>query len=762
MALTKAAVASSLDASVSDDRSARNSSTHHSLISTTSEVSESLLSSPSDAAMVVDTAENGVGPGISGGFGMPGSSAIRRAVSASSILTTRVAVRGASSTGEDIPSTLTLASSEASPISPVILRVARESGLPLPSSPIQSQGPRALFQHPVGSNLNTPSTSSVPSATATSAAVPAAVYPGALPQHPSLLYLASTSSLQAQSLILEAEKRLVANEPNEALVMATNMISQHRDAFEQRSPFAATPTCGASTALLHPLRTPFDASSPVSTSSLLLSRAELEMAHVLCCKALVQMGAWARAYAACREALIISPQHHELLHLSGKVLLECGKPAEAVAFFGYAIDVKSDHLPSWLARGLTYHMHLKDSARAVSDFHASIVLNPTYYKSFFYMGMVMTDLGRYDLAVEAYDRSIHLNSTYSESYFRRGVLHLQHHHLEKAVEDFTTVTNMVPESAEAHYNCALALHLLKRNEAAIQSYQFCLQYQPSYVNALKNCAHAQTELGLYPDAFEKYSTALTLPNLDDDTKLDILLARGQVCERSDDFEQALTDYSHAIELRPTLGRAFSYRGLLHLARSNSNENVAPRRNVEVPNQLGEAQDQENANENRMIVSEDASAPSAFDIRDSHLNRALDDFSQALVLEPDNARAWNNHGTALLQARQFDVAIADFDRALRIWPTFTKALRNRGKALYLRGQAEEAFEALTAAAHSPNAHSDAETYILRGSVLRSLGQTTKALKDFARAQEPLRKRNSRQEQTDMLAWLQLDLPTPSYE
>ena len=163
-------------------------------------------------------------------------------------------------------------------------------------------------------------------------------------------------------------------------------------------------------------------------------------------------------------------------------------------------------------------------------------------------------------------------------------------------------------------------------------------------------------------------------------------------------------------------------------------------------------------ENRMIVSEETSAPSAFDIRDAHLSSALEDFSNALELEPDNARAWNNRGTALLQARQFDAAIADFDCALRIWPTFTKALRNRGKALYLRGEAEEALEALTAAAHSPNAPSDPETYILRGSVLRSLGQTTKALKDFARAQEPLRKRNSRQEQTDMLAWLRLDLPT----
>lgn len=730
---------------MSDDRNARSTSTLTHDLSTSRVASEtrhtSNTSSAATAMMDVDQgaspAENGgAGPGISAHHdSFSGSAAIRRAVSASSILTTRSPVlRVSSPIGEEHlhlgSSTINSPSSilEEAAASPAILTVAREASLHTPAASPSCHSSSHNTEGQVFLGSTTP-------------------VPACLPHHPSLLCLAATSSLHAHSLIQEAERRLTANESSEAFAIATNMLAQHREAFDQRA-CSTSPSCAAAAALLP--------TSIRAGSSSLLCRSELEAAHLLCCKALVQMGAWSRAFVACREALLISPQHHELLHLSGKVLLECGKPTEAVAFFSYAIEVKPDHLPSFLARGLTYHLHLKDSARAASDFHSSIVLNPTYYKSFFYMGMVLTDLGRYELAVDAYDRSIHLNNTYSESFFRRGVLHLQHHRLEKAVEDFSTVTKMIPESAEAHYNCALALHLLKRNEAAILSYQCCLQYQPSYVNALKNCAHAQTELGLYPEAFEKYSTALTLPNLDDDTKLDILLARGQVCERSDDLEQAQADYSHAIELRPTLGRAFSYRGLLHLTRSNSLQHIAPQRNVEVAVPVAENAAEEE--ENRMDVSEDAAVPSAFDVRDAHLNSALEDFSQALELEPDNARAWNNRGTALLQARQFEAAIADFDCALRIWPTFTKALRNRGKALYLRGEAEEALEALTAAAHSPNAPSDPETYILRGAVLRSLGQTTKALKDYARAQEPVRKRNSRQEQTDMLAWLQLDLPT----
>lgn len=432
-------------------------------------------------------------------------------------------------------------------------------------------------------------------------------------------------------------------------------------------------------------------------------------ANLTLCKALVQLGEWARAFHACKQALGLFPMQHELLYLSGKVLLECGQYAEAVVFFGYAIEAKPDHLPSWLARGLTYHTHLKDFAHAVADFHTSIVLNPTYYKTFFYMGLAMSDLARFDLALEAYGRSIHLNATFSESYFRRGVLHLQHHRLEEAVADFSAVTQLVPESAEAHYNCALAQHLLKRNEDAIHSYSHCLKYQPSYVNALKNCAHAQSELGLYTEAFENYSTALTLPELDETTQLDILLARGQVSERNQDFEQALADYTRAIALRPSLGRAFTCRGLLYLQRSD-------------------------------------------------LTLALADFTESIALEPENARAWNNRGTVLLQCNQLQRALADFDRALELCPTLPKALRNRGKTLYLLQQLAPALQTLNTAAQQPAAQSDPEIYICRGLVHSELGHTAKALKDFGRAPEPLRKRHARLEQTELLAWLNLDFGT----
>jgi len=534
---------------------------------------------------------------------------------------------------------------------------------------------------------------------------------------PSCDCLSASQILEIESILSAAETHLAANNPSQSLEIISLLLTTKENAQRTRE---------MSKIWAHSFSSSFTSRSSsagvVSNKHMFVDvqhRLPLhlqEAAQVIYCKSLVQLGD-ARAFTACQMALKQFPKHYELLHLCGKMLVESGNPTEAVAYFSFALEAKPDHLPSWLARGLTYHTYLKDLAHAVSDFHTSIVLNPTYYKSFFYMGMVMSDLSRVALALEAYGRSIHLNPTFSESYFRRGVLHLQHHRLEEAIDDFSKVTELVPGSAEAHYNRALAQHLLKRNEAAIQSYLNCLKYQPSYVNALKNCAHAQSELGLYLEAFENYSTALTIPELDDNTKLDVLLARGQVCERNQDVEQALEDYSKAIELRPSLGRAFTYRGLLHLQRS------------------------------------------------ARLDLALADFTQATLLEPENARAYNNLGTALLQLGQFSRALANFEKALEICPTLAKAVRNRAKALFLMRQHEPALLTLNSfTQQQPSAATqhDPEIYILRGLVHHAMGDTTKALKDLGRAPEPLRKRHTRLEQTELLTWLNLDFGTTSHE
>jgi tetratricopeptide (TPR) repeat protein len=62
-----------------------------------------------------------------------------------------------------------------------------------------------------------------------------------------------------------------------------------------------------------------------------------------------------------------------------------------------------------------------------------------------------------------------------------------------------------------------------------------------------------------------------------------------------------------------------------------------------------------------------------------LDNAIDDFNEAIRLDPKNAAAYNNRGSARSDKNELDKAIADFDSAIEIDPKFASAYRNRGGA-----------------------------------------------------------------------------------
>lgn len=67
-------------------------------------------------------------------------------------------------------------------------------------------------------------------------------------------------------------------------------------------------------------------------------------------------------------------------------------------------------------------------------------------------------------------------------------------------------------------------------------------------------------------------------------------------------------------------------------------------------------------------------------------RAIADFDEAIRLRPDNAAAWFNRAGARSSLGQFDRAIVDFDRVLQLHPADAEALLGRGQARRATGDA----------------------------------------------------------------------------
>lgn len=70
-------------------------------------------------------------------------------------------------------------------------------------------------------------------------------------------------------------------------------------------------------------------------------------------------------------------------------------------------------------------------------------------------------------------------------------------------------------------------------------------------------------------------------------------------------------------------------------------------------------------------------------------RAIEDYGQALAVNPEDSGVFNGRGATFTALGQYDRAIADFDQAVRLNPSSPQALGNRCFAKALLGQLEAA-------------------------------------------------------------------------
>jgi tetratricopeptide (TPR) repeat protein len=111
------------------------------------------------------------------------------------------------------------------------------------------------------------------------------------------------------------------------------------------------------------------------------------------------------------------------------------------------------------------------------------------------------------------------------------------------------------------------------------------------------------------------------------------------------------------------------------------------------------------------------------------DRALGDFERALKINPQYAEAYYNRGRLRGALGETEAAIADVSTALRLNPTFSMAALELANLHASRGETSRAIEVLSGALKAAE-----HPYVLlsRGNFLMKLGQPSKAVDDYSRA------------------------------
>ena len=157
--------------------------------------------------------------------------------------------------------------------------------------------------------------------------------------------------------------------------------------------------------------------------------------------------------------------------------------------------------------------------------------------------------------------------------------------------------------------------------------------------------------------------------------------RGQIRASAGHSEDALADFSTAIQLDPKLWRAIHNRGVLEA-------------------QAGQ------------------------------FDKAFDDFNRTTELNPQFAKAFSNRASLYVVAGQMEPALNDYRRACELDPNLVVAQRGCGRVCHMLGQLDEAGQHLNRAIElAPN---DASALSSRADLFTDLGNYSDAAADYDRA------------------------------
>jgi tetratricopeptide (TPR) repeat protein len=262
--------------------------------------------------------------------------------------------------------------------------------------------------------------------------------------------------------------------------------------------------------------------------------------------------------------------------------------------------------------------------------------------------------------------------------------------------------------------------------------------QLGYYN--RGLAHFQRKL--WDNAIADYSRAIEI----DPKYTDAYYSRGLIYDNFSQWNQAIADYSKAIEIDPIYIRAYNERSIIYGKTGQLDKAIADcSKAIEIDPKSAEVFDNRGlaygylgqwdkaiADYTRAIEI-NAKSAQAYDNRGvAYLNlnqpdKAVADCSNAIKIDPDYAKAYNDRGFSYSILKQYDKAAEDYSKAIAIDPNYTEAYSNRGNAYISIGQWDKAINDFSSVIEiNPR---DAKAYYNRGCAFGNVGQWDSAIADF---------------------------------
>lgn len=345
---------------------------------------------------------------------------------------------------------------------------------------------------------------------------------------------------------------------------------------------------------------------------------------------------------------------------------------------------------------------------ALAHLNECVRLAPGYAEAYYSRGMVREQLADLQGAITDYNIYIDLHPDHYEALFSRAVLHYTLGHYAMAKADFLKVRSLPHQETTA---------IFFKQDAFEKGVDKIFTMQGTGPHFIYNY------LGLIETRLKDYSRAIryldSAVNINDQEP-DYLINRGWAKEESGDYNGALLDYRHALQLDP--------------------DNALAKRNISTVTERAEQTSSTPSTPDPLLneaIDSNPHLPYAFAARAYKRSQqkdwkgAIDDYSQAIKIDSTNKDYYYNRGIVKENINDWNGALYDYIKAISLQEDFVKAWVNHGKVLMKLNRADEAIEDYTVAI---TYHPDyAIAYYNRALAYYKLKNRAEACKDLSEAE-----------------------------
>jgi protein O-mannosyl-transferase len=199
----------------------------------------------------------------------------------------------------------------------------------------------------------------------------------------------------------------------------------------------------------------------------------------------------------------------------------------------------------------------------VALYTATLQRNPGCWMADYNLGIVLSDQGEADQAIDHYRRAVALRPDYAEAHYNLGRLLVERGQLDDAIAHYERAAAINPADAEAQNNLGVTLFGIGRGDDAIAHYQKALEIRPDYAEASCNLANALIAKGDFDGAIARYTACLAAIPDQEEAQYNLasaLLRKGRTDEAIVEYKKVLQIHPESADAHANLGSAWLAKG----------------------------------------------------------------------------------------------------------------------------------------------------------------------------------------------------------